>query len=126
MASQDAAIFLRDSEERFLAKVKSVVMVGGVGGIARGSFRHAMHRSSTRRRKPSIPFFSSVETEPPLEPDNSEVNQSISICCRRRLSQSSLLQVNQFDMNAANFFMERCQKLGIELVMVPKEVRGSS
>ena len=33
-------------------------------------------------------------------------------------------ETNQFDMSAAFFFYERCQTLGIELIMVPKEVHG--
>ena len=46
-----------------------------------------------------------VETEAPLTPDNSEVNQ--------------------LDIKAAEFFFVRCQELGIQLIMIPHEVVGA-
>ena len=44
-----------------------------------------------------------VETENPLTPDNSEVNR--------------------LDIAAAQFFYNQCQELGVQLIIVPHEVR---
>ena len=47
-------------------------------------------------------MLNKTESEPPLMPDNSEVNQ--------------------LDMKAAEFLYSRSQELGIQLIMVPQEV----
>ena len=106
MCNQDAAIFLRDSEDQFLSKIKSVVLVGGVGGVARDRSNQSLNDKNARRRSSlgNMLALSRIETEDPILPDNSDVNQ--------------------MDMNAAQFFYMQCQRLGIQLIMIPNEVRN--
>ena len=104
---KDAAICLRDSEERFKAKVKSVVLMGGIsvsdtGGYAQFKGRHKRYRRSSLQNM-LVP--EKIKAEPPMAPDNCEINQ--------------------FDIAAAQFFMSRCQHLGIQLIMVPIEATRS-
>ena len=102
---QDAAIFLRDSEDLFLAKIKYVVLAGGIGGIHR---THAQDQKGNARRRSSLGnalVLNKVETEAPLTPDNSKIIQ--------------------LDIKAAEFFYVRCQELGIQLIMVPHELVGA-
>ena len=100
---KDAAIFLRDSEDRFLEKIKSVVIVGGVG-IRR--IDNTRKNAEASRRRSSIGNMltpTGLEpAEPAFMPDNSEVVQH--------------------DERAAQFFYSKCQELGIQLIMVPNEV----
>ena len=101
---QDAAILLRDNEDEFLAKVKTIVMLGG---IADNSRSQAQQQKGHRRRSSlgkalDVQMLNKTESEPPLMPDNSEVNQ--------------------LDMKAAEFLYSRSQELGIQLIMVPQEV----
>ena len=106
MCNQDAAIFLRDSEDQFLSKIKSVVLVGGVGGVARDRSNQSLNDKNARRRSSlgNMLALSRIETEDPILPDNSDVNQ--------------------MDMNAAQFFYMQYQRLGIQLIMIPNEVRN--
>ena len=95
---------MRDSEDRFLSKIKSVVMVGGAGGVARERLEESMNDKSTRRRSSfqNMLTLSRIATEDPISPDNSDVNQ--------------------MDMTAAQFFYKQCALLGIQLILIPNEV----
>ena len=96
---QDAAILLRDNEDEFLAKVKTIVMLGG---IADNSRSEGHRRRSSLGKALDVQMLNKTESEPPLMPDNSKVNQ--------------------LDMKAAEFLYSRSQELGIQLIMVPQEV----
>ena len=105
---KDAAIFIRDYEDLFREKIKSVVLVGGAGGVGRDEFAHARKSNDASRRRSSIGSMLTMAglglPEPPFTPDNSEVNQ--------------------LDERAAKFLFQRCQELGVQLIMVPSEVKG--
>jgi len=96
---QDAAIFLRDHEDLFVAKLSSVIIVGGCKPIESRS-RHGLKRSM--REALSVSVSSDVFLG--FEPDPTEGKI-------------------QSDIVAAKFFYERCQQLGVSLIIVPEQVR---
>jgi len=96
---KDAALFLRDNEELFVAQTKEVVIMGG---IQMPACRPAPEEKTGQNDDKGVPELETVSLEPGtfFEPDDSH-NQT-------------------FDKDASGFFFRRCQELGVRIIVVSR------
>ena len=94
-----------------MAKIKSVVIMGGIHAVETNSSDNAANpkRKSSRTGRASFTDIlmtaARVETSDMFTPDDSEVNR--------------------LDSAAARFFYSQCQRLGVQLIIVPHEVNST-
>jgi len=91
----DAAKLLRENEELFVSRVKSVTIMGGM----QMPFNHVSRIKNEERLTMVMP----------------DDNQSEPV-----LMEPSDAHNNMFDFKAAQFFYRRCQELGVQLVVVSR------
>ena len=108
---KDAAIFLRDNEELFVSKVKSVTIVGGVKPPEFGADAHstALHEVAADAGGPDR-----------AKPDSGGGASATADDDGRRLVPDAAAHNHAHDRPAADFFYRRCQELGVPLVVVTR------
>ena len=127
---KDAALFLRDNEELFVAKTLCVTIMGGVQMPA--DAKHERQQQQQQQQQQSTAATNKATPKAPKEEspktDGSPLERRLSVGAKGGgafLGQPQWLKAdsahnNQFDAKAANFFYLRCQQLGVPLIVVSR------